>query len=93
MSSLRSSVEHASLPVITRMARLPKAIPFLVMLALLVAGILIPGWGWVLMAVGALVLAWILFLSWPGLGSSERLMRVAVLALWIAITVTRARPR
>ncbi len=81
------------MPVLTRLSRLPKAVPFLLMLGLLVAGILVPGWGWVLMAVGAFVLAWILFLTWPVLSSSERLMRLAVLALWVGITLTQAIPR
>jgi hypothetical protein len=93
VSSLRTSIEHASLPVLTRLSRLPKAVPFLVVLALLVAGILVHGWGWLLLAVGALILAWFLFLTWPALSSAERLMRVAVLALWVVITVTRAIPR
>ncbi len=93
MSSLRSSIERASLPFFVRLGRLPRAVPFLFMLALLVAGIVIPGWGWVLMGIGALFLAWVLFLTWPALSGSERLMRAAVLALWVGITVTRARPR
>lgn len=93
VSSLRSTVERASLPFFARLGRLPRAVPFLLMLALLVVGILIPGWGWVLMGVGALFLAWILFLTWPALSSSERLMRGAVLALWVVITLTQARPR
>ena len=92
-SSFRASVERASLPVLTRLSSLPRIIPFLVVLALLVGGILIPGWGWVLTALVALILAWMLFLGWPRLTGVERLMRAAVLLLAVAITVTQAVPR
>jgi hypothetical protein len=92
-SSFRASVERASLPVLTRLSRLPRVIPFLVVLALLVGGILIPGWGWVLTALVTLFLAWMLFLGWPRLTGVERLMRAAVVLLAVAITVTQAVPR
>lgn len=92
-SSFRTSVEKASLPLLTRLSRLPRIVPFLVVLALLVGGILIPGWGWVLTALVALFLAWMLFLGWPRLTSVERLMRVAVILLAVAIAVTQAIPR
>ena len=64
-----------------------------VVLALMVAGALIPGWGWVLLALVTLFLAWLLVLGWPRLSSQERLMRVAVVALALAITITQAFPR
>lgn len=92
-SSFRTSVEKASLPLLTRLSRLPRIVPFLVVLALLVGGILIPGWGWVLTALVALFLAWMLFLGWPRLTGVERLMRVAVILLAVAIAVTQAIPR
>lgn len=92
-SSFRTSVEKASLPLLTRLSRLPRIVPFLLVLALLVGGILIPGWGWVLTALVALFLAWMLFLGWPRLTGVERLMRVAVILLAVAIAVTQAIPR
>ena len=92
-SSFRTSVEKASLPLLTRLSRLPRVVPFLVVLALLVGGILIPGWGWVLTALVVLFLAWVLFLGWPRLTPVERLMRVAVIAMAFAITVSQAFPR
>jgi hypothetical protein len=92
-SSFRASVERASLPLLTRLSRLPRAVPFLVVLALLVGGILIPGWGWLLTALVALFLAWMLFLGWPRLTGVERLMRLAVILLAVAIAVTQAVPR
>ncbi|MDF2092711.1 hypothetical protein P0Y31_10180 [Knoellia sp. 3-2P3] len=92
-SSFRTSVEKASLPLLTRLSRLPRAVPFLAVLALLVGGILIADWGWVLTALVALFLAWMLYLGWPRLTGVERLMRVAVILLAAAIAVTQAVPR
>ena len=79
--------------VVTRLSRLPRAVPFLVVLALLVGGILVPGWGWVLTALVALFLAWMLVLGWPRLSSVERLMRIAVIFMAVAIAVSQAIPR
>ena len=93
MSSLRESFERASLPAVTFLSRLPRWVPFLGILALTLAGVLIPGWGWLLIALVVLVLAWILLLAWPRLTTVERLMRVAVLVLMVAVTVTQAVPR
>jgi hypothetical protein len=93
-NTLRPTIERASLPMITRISSLPKAVPFLIMLALLVAGVLIGGpVGFVLMGLAASFVAWILFLSWPRLTSSERIMRFAVLLLAIAMAVVQLYPR
>ena len=93
VSSLRESFERASLPALTWLSSLPRVVPFLGILGLAVAGILIPGWGWVLIAVVVLVLTWILLLAWPRLTPAERLMRVAVVVLMVAVAVTQAAPR
>ena len=93
MPSLRESLESASAPLLRTIASLPRAVPFLVVLALMVAGALIPGWGWLLLALVTLFLVWLLVLGWPRLTSQERLMRVAVVALAVAITITQAFPR
>jgi len=93
-NTLRSSVERASLPLITRLSHLPRVVPFLLMLALLVAGVVIAGpAGFVLMAVAAAFVGWILFLSWPRLSGSERIMRFAVFLLALALAVVQLFPR
>mgnify|MGYP003439303979 FL=1 len=43
MSDLRHRIESASAPTLTRLAGLPKAVPFLVVLALVVGGFRIKG--------------------------------------------------
>ena len=93
MSTLRESFERASLPALTFLSGLPRVVPFLAILGLTLAGVLLPGWGWVLIALVTLLLTWILVLAWPRLSTPERLMRLAVVALMVAVTVTQASPR
>ncbi|PRY63727.1 hypothetical protein BCF74_101126 [Knoellia remsis] len=93
MSPFRESLENASAPALRSMSGLPRAVPFLLVLGLMVAGILIPGWGWVLVALVTLFLLWLLLLGWPRLTTPERLMRIAVVAMALAITLTQAFPR
>ena len=93
MSSLRESFERASLPALTYISSLPRFVPFLAILGLVIAGLLIPGWGWVLIVLVVLLLAWIGALAWPRLSMPERLMRVAVVVMMAAIAITQAVPR
>jgi hypothetical protein len=89
-NTLRHRIDQASLPLMTKLSRLPKLVPFAILLTLLVAGVLIGGpVGFVLMALAALFVAWVLYLSWPLLNGSERLMRSAVLLLAVAMTIVR----
>ena len=91
---MRRRIDHASLPLVTRLSRLPKPVPFLILLALLVAGVLISGQlGFVLMGLAAIFVAWVLYLSWPRLSGSERIMRLAVLMLAVAMAVVQLFPR
>jgi len=91
---MRSNIERASLPLITRLSGLPRAVPFLLLLVLLVAGVVIAGpVGFVLMGVAAAFVGWILYLSWPRLSGSERIMRSAVLLLAVALAVVQLFPR
>jgi multisubunit Na+/H+ antiporter MnhB subunit len=89
----RSRVEHAAFPVLDRLERLPRLVPFLVVLALLVVGILVPGWGFVATALVALAVAFLIYYTWPRLTMPERLMRIAVLAIVVAVTIVQAVPR
>jgi hypothetical protein len=89
-SPARRALERGSLPLLTWLARLPRAVPFLVLLALLVGGILLGGpLGAVLVGLVALVVAWLLVLAWPALTGVERLGRVAVLLLAVALAVVQ----
>ncbi|WP_134773606.1 DUF6703 family protein [Ornithinimicrobium flavum] len=90
----RRSVEQASRPALELLGRLPVWLPFLVLLVLLLGGGFLGGpAGWVLVGVAMLFILWLLFLSWPRLTPVERVMRVAVLVLFLAVTVTQLVPR
>jgi O-antigen ligase len=91
--TLRVSFERASLPLLTRLSTLPRWVPFLLVLALMVGAVFLPGWGWILTALVTVFLAWLLALSWPRLTGVERLMRLAVILLAAAIAVVQANPR
>ena len=93
MSSPRESFERVSLPAIAWLNGLPRFLPFLVVLALVVAGILLPSPGWLLIGIVVLSLAWVLALAWPRLRFVEQLMRLAVIGLMIAVMLTQAFPR
>ena len=85
---------RASLPLVERLSRLPRGVPASSSSSRFSSGgILIPGWGWVLTAVVALFLAWLLVLGWPRLKPVERLMRIAVLVMAAAIAIAQAGPR
>ena len=93
MSSLRERVTDASLPVLNTLNGLPRPVPFLAVLALMLAGVFVPGWGWVFLVVVVAFLAWTLYLAWPALDSGARAGRVAVLLIAVAVTITQAMPR
>lgn len=93
MSTLRESIEKASLPLLTRITTLPRVVPFLVVLLVMIGGIVLPSPGWLLFGVAAAFLLWLLYLGWPSLRTPERLMRVAVIGLVLAVMVTQASPR
>jgi uncharacterized RDD family membrane protein YckC len=92
-SRLRESVARFSRPLLERLTAAPAAVPFLAMLALLVAGIFVGGpIGAVLIGVVALFVAWLLYLGWPRLTTAERMGRGAVLAVAVALCLVQVFP-
>jgi hypothetical protein len=91
---VRTSIERVSAPTLVRLGRLPRMVPFVIMLALIVVGLLIHGpAGFALITLGVLFLVWLLYLAWPALAPVERLMRLAVVVLGTALAVTQLFPR
>lgn len=92
--SLRSRIEHASLPIMERVNALPRAVVLVLLLAVLAVGVLAPSpWsGIAFLAVSAFV-GWLLYLTWPRLSLPERLMRLAVLVLALAVAVVDLVPK
>lgn len=90
-SPLRQRLEQASAPLLVLFHRLPRVVFALLPLLLLVLGAFIPN---VPLAVAFLVLAllllgWLAFLSWPRAQGAQKLMRLVVPGLVVAIAVLR----
>ena len=93
-SPLRVAIATASRPVLARMSALPRPVPFLLVLGLLVVGLLVGGViGGICTGVVALFVAWLAYLSWPRLTGPEKLGRLAVLLLAVALCVVQFFPR
>jgi hypothetical protein len=81
----RRRVELQAGPVLVLFSRLPKIVPFAVVLGLLITGLLVGGSvGALLLGVLALLLATLLYLAWPALLPQARYLRLAVV---LAVTV------
>jgi hypothetical protein len=64
---------------------------FLVFAALAIGGGLLPlPWGVLCIAVLAVAVAWLIYLSWPQLPRNVRPMRVVILLLLVGAAVARA---
>lgn len=88
-TSFRRRVELKAGPLVVLLARLPRIVPFAVVLGLLVAGLLVEGTGGAaLLAILALLLAVLLFLAWPALQQQARFLRVLIVVLVLARAVT-----
>lgn len=91
--SFRSRVEHASVPVVTRLNRIPRPVAFLLILAFMALGVFVPRVGFVATLFVAAFIGWLLYLTWPRQQPPEKLFRVAVLAMLVAIAIVQAFPR
>ena len=87
-----TAVERASAPTLRLLEKVPVWAPIVVVLLALALGAVLP-WGWVLTALVAAYLGWMLALSWRALTGVERLMRVAVLTLVVGLVLVQALPR
>lgn len=91
---MRLFIEQRSRPALEALARLPVWLPFLALLLLILGGGLLGGpVGWVMVGVALVFVLWLLYLSWPRMTGVERLMRVAVLLLFLAVTLVQLVPR
>ncbi|MEW1953004.1 DUF6703 family protein [Terrabacter sp. NPDC080008] len=91
--SFRSRLEHASAPLAERLNALPRLVGPAVLVVLLLVGIFAPRpWGGIAFLVVAAFLGWLLFLTWQRLALPERLMRLAVLVLALAVAIVRLVP-
>lgn len=87
MTPTRRTLEQRLGPLVVLLAGMPRAVPFLVVAALLIAGLVVQGAvGGVLLLVLAAFLALLLALAWPVLQPRPRVLRLAV----VGIVVVRA---
>lgn len=76
-----------------RVNSLPRVVSLVALLVVLAAGILAPRpFGGLAFLLVAVFVGWLLFLTWPRLTLSERMMRTAVLLLVFAVAVIRTVP-
>lgn len=88
---LRRAVEQRSAVPLAWLASRPRWMPFVLVLALLLGGLFVPGpAGGVLLVLLLLLLGWLTFLAWPRLTGGARVARLAVLALVVATVLQRA---
>lgn len=72
---------------------MPRAAAFLAILGCMAAGVFVPRFGFLFTLLVAGFIGWLLYLTWPRLVGPEKLMRVAVLGMVLAVTVIQAFPR
>jgi hypothetical protein len=90
VSSFRRSVERQAGPVLIVLARAPRWLPFTLVLACVVGGLLVTGpVGALLLLVVLLLLGLQLFFAWPALIAPQRALRASVLALLALVLVSR----
>ena len=90
-SPLRHAVERRSATALLFLRSLPKALPPLIVIALLAGGVLLHGAAAALCLAAVMALfGWLLFLSWPALAPQARLVRIAVLAAMLFGVVLNA---
>jgi hypothetical protein len=89
-SPLRAAVERRSATVIVFLSHLPRAVPGLLVVFLVAAGLLAkPAISGVALLVVGLLLTWLVFLSWPRLPATGRVVRCVVIAIVFAYAISR----
>jgi hypothetical protein len=85
-------VENFSARPLVFLQQLPRWLPLLAVLALLITGLAVPGWiGAAALVLVAIFLGWLGYLSWPAIAVPGRLMRMAAVAILLASAVVQTR--
>lgn len=86
----RDSVERRSVVMLTYLNGLPRAVPFTLLLGLLLAGLLTTGiLAFIALALVAAFLAWLLFIGWPLMSVPARVLRLASTLLVAGVAVAQ----
>jgi hypothetical protein len=90
-SETRQAMERVSAKPLIFLQHLPRWVPPIAVLALLITGLAVPGWiGAVAFVLVAAFLAWLGYLSWPTISSSGRLLRIAAVGCLLALAAVQA---
>lgn len=82
------------MPALERLARLPVWMPLLVLIGLMLGGGFLGGVvGWILVCAALAFILWLLYLSWPRMTTVDRVMRLAVLLLFVVVVTIQLVPR
>lgn len=88
----RRSSRRPLLPGSGPLSRVPAVVPFLVVIALFAGGVLLSGpAGAVLLGVLALLVLGMLAATWSALAPGQRVLRIVILVVLLAVVVTRMR--
>jgi hypothetical protein len=89
-SPLRQAVEKRSAAPLIFMRQLPSWLIPIILVGLLITGLAVRDIiGAVALGLVALFVAWLALLSWPRLASAGRLLRIAVVAVIVAVAVAQ----
>ena len=87
-TGLRRTVERRSGPLLAFLSQQPKLLIPIVSLALLIAGLALPGVaGVICLLLLTLLVSWLAYLSWPAVVGPARIVRLVVVALLLGLTV------
>jgi hypothetical protein len=91
-SGTRQAVERFSARPLVFLAQLPRWVPMLVALGLLITGFIVPGLiGAAALLLVAIFLGWLGYMSWPRINASGRVLRVVAMACMVILIVWVAR--
>lgn len=89
-SALRKSVTDASAPLLLRIHSLPKFLVPVVIAVLMMLGLFSPALlGGIALSVVCLFIGWLMYLSWPLLDPSSKLIRSIVFIILVTATVVK----
>ncbi len=92
--NFRDAVERRSVVMLTYLSSLPRVIPFALVIGLLLAGLMTSGiLAFVALALVALFLAWLLYVGWPQMQPTGRLLRLLATVLIAGAAVAQLAGR
>ena len=87
--SYKSTIRRQSAVFLVYMHQLPRWVPLIVLPALLIAGLAVPGVGGAIALVLLALVIWFMFLASPARSASHRLIRYLVPLVLIAVAVAK----